>query len=86
MQIIHATLHKALKQAVKWQLVPRNAAESVDLHRANKTQIRSLSEHQVRKLLGTVEGGKLAVLYVLAISTSMRSGELPGLKWEDVGF
>ena len=27
-QIIHATLHKALKQAVRWQLVPRNVAQS----------------------------------------------------------
>src|SRR5919202_7029206 len=26
-QIIHVTLHKALKQAVRWSLMPRNVAE-----------------------------------------------------------
>jgi integrase len=29
-QIIHVTLYKALKQAVKWTLLPRNVADSVD--------------------------------------------------------
>ena len=29
-QIIHVTLYKALKQAVKWTLIPRNIAEYVD--------------------------------------------------------
>src|SRR5829696_6636350 len=29
-QIIHTTLYKALKQAVKWTLIPRNIAEYVD--------------------------------------------------------
>jgi integrase len=28
-QIIHATLHKALNQAVSWSLIPRNVTESV---------------------------------------------------------
>src|SRR5215211_7282126 len=28
-EIIHAALHKALKQAVRWSLVPRNVAEAV---------------------------------------------------------
>ena len=35
-QIIHATLHKALKQAVRWQLIFRNVAESVEPPKANK--------------------------------------------------
>ncbi len=85
-QIIHATLYKALKQAVRWQLVPRNVAQSVDPPKANKKEIKALDEYQVRKLLSTVEGDTLEALYVLAITTGMRSGELLGLKWEDVDF
>ncbi len=85
-QIIHATLYKSLKQAVKWQLVPRNVAQSVDPPKASKKEIKPLDEHQVRKLLSTVEGDKLEALYVLAITTGMRKGELLGLKWEDVDF
>ncbi len=85
-QIIHATLYKALKQAVKWQLVPRNVAQSVDPPKAKKKEIKPLDEEQVRKLLEAVEGDKFEALYVLAITTGMRSGELLGLKWEDVDF
>jgi integrase len=31
-----------------------------------------------------VEGDKLEAFYVLAVTTGMRSGELIGLRWEDV--
>ena len=33
-----------------------------------------------------VKGDRLEALYVLAITTGMRQGELLGLKWEDVDF
>jgi integrase len=85
-QIIHATLHKALRQAVRWQLIPRNVAESVEPPKANEKEIEPLDEEQVRGLLKAVEGDELEALYVLAITTGMRSGELLGLKWEDVDF
>src|SRR5918992_2359367 len=43
-RIIHTTLHKALKQAVKWTLLPRNIAENVDPPKVPKKEIRPLSE------------------------------------------
>jgi integrase len=85
-QIIHATLHKALKQAVRWQLNPRNVAESVDPPKAEEKEIEPLDEGHARGLLKAAEGDELEALYVLAITTGMRSGELLGLKWEDVDF
>lgn len=83
-QIIHATLYKALKQAVKWTLLPRNVADSVDPPKAPKKEIKPLSEEQVKRLLKAAQGDKLEALYVLAITTGMRSGELLGLQWKDV--
>jgi integrase len=82
-QITHSTLHKALRQAVKWSLIPRNVTEAVDPPRPQKKEIRSLDGEQVKKLLKAVEGDKLEALYVLAVSTGMRVGELLGLRWED---
>ena len=41
-QYIHATLHKALKQALKWRLVTHNVAEAVDPPRLLKKEIRTL--------------------------------------------
>jgi integrase len=83
-QIIHTTLHKALKQAVRWSLIPRNVAEAVDPPRPSAKEIRPLGVEQVKKLLVAAKGDKLEALYVLAVSTGLRQGELLGLKWEDV--
>jgi integrase len=83
-RIIHATLHKAIKQAVKWSLVPRNVTEAVNLPRPPKSEIRPLTLEQVKVLLKATEGNKLEALYVLAVTTGLRQGELLGLKWEDV--
>jgi integrase len=82
--IIHATLHKALKQAVRWSLIPRNAAEFAAPPKTQRTEIKPLTEEQVKRVLNAVRGDQLEALYVLAITTGMRSGELLGLRWEDV--
>lgn len=79
-QIVHTTLHKALKQAVAWRLVPHNVAKSVDPPRSPKMEIRPLSGEQVRMLLAAQET-ELYALYALAVTTGMRQGELLGLKW-----
>jgi integrase len=83
-QLVHVTLHKALKQALMDGLIPRNVTEAVKAPRPEKTEIRPLSPEQARMLLEAVTGDRLEALYVLAITTGMRQGELLGLKWEDV--
>lgn len=83
-QIIHVTLYKALKQAVKWTLIPRNIAEFVEPPKVPRKEIIPLSKEQVKRLLEAAQGNKLEALYVLAVQTGMRSGELLGLRWKDV--
>ena len=83
-QKIHAILHKALSQAVSWSLVPRNACEAVRAPRPAPEEMRPLSPDEARRLLETAGGDRLEALYVLAVHTGMRQGELLGLKWEDV--
>ena len=73
-QLVHVTLHKALKQAVMDGLIPRNVTEAVKAPRPEKKEIRPLSPEQSRRLLEAVRGDKLEALYVLAISTGMRQG------------
>ena len=83
-QYIHVTLHKALKQAVQDGLIPRNATEAVKAPQVRREEMRPLSAEQVKVLLGVARGDRLEALYVLAIHTGLRQGELLGLKWEDV--
>ena len=44
----------------------------------------ALTPEQVKALLSAAREDRLEALYVLAIHTGLRQGELLGLKWEDV--
>jgi integrase len=46
--------------------------------------MRALTEEQVGILLNAIKGARLEALYILALSTGMREGELLGLRWGDV--
>jgi integrase len=81
---LHVVLHKALDQAVKWNMVPRNPTEVVRAPRSAPKEIHPLSTEETRRLLEAARGNKLEALYVLAITTGMRQGELLALKWQDV--
>ncbi len=83
-QYVHVTLHKALKQAVMDGLIPRNSTEAVKPPQVRREEMRLLEPEQVKTLLEAVRGDRLEGLYVLAVTTGLRQGELLGLKWEDV--
>jgi integrase len=83
-QKIHHVLHKALTQAMRWDLIPRNPADSVKAPTPTPKEMHPLSVLEARKLLEAARGDRLEALYVLAIHTGMRHGELLGLKWGDV--
>src|SRR5215210_1776055 len=85
-QLAHTTLHKALKQAVADNLIPRNVTEAVKAPRPERTEMKPLSPDQARALLQAARGEKLEALYTLALATGMRQGELLGLKWEDINM
>jgi integrase len=83
-QYTHAVLHRALKQAVRWNLISRNVCEGVDVPQVRREEMRPLNAEQARRLLRSASGERLEAFYVLAVHTGMRPGELLGLRWEDV--
>ena len=83
-QRVHALLHKALKQAVHDGLVPRNVTEAVKAPRQSRNEIPTLTREQVRIFLSSAKVDRLEALYLLAIHTGLRQGELLGLKWSDI--
>jgi integrase len=46
--------------------------------------MRPLSPVEARKLLDAARGDRIEALYVLAVTTGMRQGELLALKWQDI--
>ena len=82
----HALLHKALDNAVRWNIVARNVCDVVTKPREKRYEIHPLTEEQARKLLEAVKGDTLEGAITVALTTGMRRGELLGLKWEDIDF
>jgi integrase len=83
-QYTHAVLHRALKQAVRWSMIPRNICEGVDVPQVRREEMWPLNAEQARRLLQSASGERLEAFYVLAVHTGMRPGELLGLRREDV--
>jgi integrase len=81
---LHATLHKAFDQVVRWNLVGRNVADLVDPPRDRHFEIATLSPEQARVVLDAAAGNRLEALYVLALTTGMRQGEILGQRWRHV--
>lgn len=80
----HRILHRALKQAVKWQLIARNPAEAAEPPKAAKKEMIIPSEKEIRNLVFSFKGTVYFLPVFLAITTGMRMGEILGLTWSDV--
>jgi integrase len=82
----HRVLHKAFGQAMKWGIIPRNPCDATDPPRPKTTEMQTLTSDQVNTLLEGTAGELNQALYLLAVSSGLRLGELLGLRWSDVDF
>ena len=83
---MHAVLHKALARAVAWHMIPRNVTEAVEPPRPAPKEMRPLSPVEARRFLDAARGERLEALYVLAVTTGTRQGELLALRWSDLSL
>lgn len=81
---IHRVLSSALSQAAKWDLVVRNVATLVTPPRVPRKPVETLTKEEAAMLFEVARGHRLEALFVVAITTGMREGELLGLRWGDV--
>jgi len=80
----HSVLRNALNEAVALGLVPRNVALMVKKPRARRIEMRCWDPEQTRTFLEAARSDRLYALYVVALSTGLREGELLALRWRDV--
>jgi len=83
---IHATLHRALKDAVRWNMIPRNPCDSADPPkvRTDGHDMKVWTAEEQEKFLAFVSDDRLYALWRLLIMTGARRGECCGLRWADV--
>jgi integrase len=83
-QYMRAVLRRALNQAMKWDLVARNAAALTDPPRVRREEIQPWTLEQARTFVQSLDGNRLIALYALELTLGLRRGEVLGLAWEDV--
>lgn len=82
---IATILHRAFRDAVRWQALIRNPADSADPPRPTaRVEMTTWSGAQLGAFLSHVTGDRLAGAWWLLASTGMRRGEAMGLRWSDV--
>jgi integrase len=82
---IHTITHRALRDAVKWGRLPRNAAEAADPPKAaGRPESITWTADQLRSFLEGTRGNRYWAAYLLLATTGLRRGEALGLRWSDL--
>ena len=83
---VHATLHRALRDAVRWNRLSVNPADAADPPRvsAERRKLPAWNAEQLCCFLETVREERLYGLWQFLAMTGCRRGEALGLQWEKV--
>lgn len=78
---IHGVLSAALNKAVLWRMIPHNVCKEVSPPRVEAPDVKPLTKQEARRFITASETDRYHALYMLALTTGMRWGELAGLTW-----
>ncbi len=81
---VHRLLHRALRDAEKWDRIVRNPASRADPPRAPRPQMRAWCAADLGRFLDASADDRLATMWTLYATTGMRRAEALGLRWRDV--
>lgn len=82
--MVRGTLRRALSRALKARQVPVNVAGLADPPKQERHKIDVLSPDQARQFMEAIAGHRLEGLFVVALTTGLRSGEIRALRWQDI--
>lgn len=81
---VHASLHRALVDAVAWKYLTDNPAGRVKPPRRPRTRRQVWKPEEIRTFLASVRHDRFAALFLLELTTGIRRGQVCGLKWDAV--
>lgn len=82
----HAVIHRALKYAVKTDLIDVNPADKADRPKKNEFTGNFYSKDEMNALFDAVRGSKIEEAVMLTAFYGLRRSEVVGLKWAAVDF
>jgi site-specific recombinase XerC len=77
---MHATLSKALSDAVKFKLVSTNVARDAERPKVTRVEIPALNSEQVARLFDAARGDRFECFYTVAVMCGLRASENTGLQ------
>lgn len=84
---LNTRLKPCLAEAEKQGYIQKNYCKMVTLPKDNTTkEIKVLTPIQQQSFIAAIKGHELGVLFLVALSTGLRLGEILGLKWYDIDF
>lgn len=84
---VAAILHRAFRDAVRWQALARNPADAADPPRPPaKPEMRVWRAAELSAFLEAIRADRLAGAWWLLATTGMRRGEVTGLRWADINL
>ena len=82
----HAIIHRALKYAVKTDLIDVNPADKVERPRKDRFTASFYDGNEVNRLFQVARGTPLELPVMLAAFYGLRRSEVVGLKWDAIDF
>lgn len=82
----HAVLHKALKYAVKLDLIPTNPVDKVERPKREQFLANYYDADEMNKLFEVSKGTKLELPILFGAFYGMRRSEALGMKWDAIDF
>lgn len=86
---VHATLHRAFRDAVRWKRLDYNPADSADPPKSTAdghAEMQTWTSGQLRSFLTFARTTTLYSMWLVLATTGMRRGEVLGLRWRDIDF
>src|SRR5215211_2322958 len=81
---VHAVIHRALEEAVKGDLIPRNPATHANKPKVKLEEPEPLDASQAAAFMKATKGDRFEALYVLCLMCGLRQGEALALRWQDI--
>lgn len=82
----HANIHKALKYAVKLDLISSNPADKIERPKKERFMANFYDADEVNRLFEISKGTKLEIPILFGAFYGMRRSETLGMKWDAIDF